>query len=96
MSNAGGKTVIVLSELKSRFKSVSVAAAKVLIKEVWSVVFSEHMLWHEISEALATVMLWTCWCSSLPRSLVRQVTEYRFWIAFLIVCLFRRAFQCFY
>ena len=30
--------------LKSHFKSVSVAVANVLIEEVWSVVFSEHVL----------------------------------------------------
>ena len=43
----------------SRFKSVSVAAAKALVEEVWSVVFPEHVLWHEVSEALATVMSWS-------------------------------------
>ena len=31
-------------------------------------VFPEHVLWHVISEVLATVMLWSCWCSSSPRS----------------------------
>ena len=33
-------------------------------------VVPEHVLWHEISDVLATVMPWSCWYSSSPRSSV--------------------------
>ena len=41
----------------SHFKSVSVDTTKALVEEVWSTVWLEHVLMHEISEALTTLLL---------------------------------------
>ena len=86
-SNVGGKIVIVRGTCYKLIQYL-------FCKEVWLVVLPVHMLWHEISEALATWLFLVADFSELRMLYLRMVTEYHVWKAFLVMYPTRRAVRC--